>query len=111
MRKLSQTPRAIKARRDKAAREAAQWKASREAHQAHLDAHMVVRADGSQVRAGDVVESSRGEKATFTRLSRAPRDGTGTNGKIVVLWLPVTEDHYGGEYYPSVFDLKVVPRG
>lgn len=82
---------------------------------AHIDAHMVIRADGTEVLPGDVVGSSQettGERRTFAvtfiRLTRAPGDGTGTNGKIDVndpTWISPTR-----ELYPSVFSLSVVRR-
>ncbi|HET9865738.1 MAG TPA: hypothetical protein VFQ06_00495 [Nitrospira sp.] len=99
-----------------AARE--EWKASGdeldrltrvETHRAHLEAHMVVRADGSEVVPGDRirVEPEGGHVVTLVKLTRAPGDGTGTNGKILVASEFWSSDR---EYYPSVFDLKVVPR-
>lgn len=108
VRKLSQTPAAIAARKRRAALRAEEWRAAYDARVAHLAAHKVVRTDGSEVKAGDEVESFRGEVGTFVRLTRAPGDGTSTEGKIIVKWEGTTVD---SEYYPSVFDLKVVPRG
>lgn len=107
-RKLSQTPAAVAARKRRATARAEESRARVEAHRAHLAAHKVVRADGSEVTAGGEVTSFRGEVATFVRLTRAPGDGTGTEGKVIVRWEGSTSD---SEYYPSVFDLKVVPRG
>lgn len=80
-----------------------------------LAGHMVVRADGTEVSPGDVVGASQettGERrvfdVTFIRLTRAPGDGTGTSGKILVsdpTWISPTR-----ELYPSVFGLRVVER-
>lgn len=107
-RRLSQTPAAIAARRRRAQAKADEFQASIDAHRAHLAAHKVVRADGSEVTVGHMVSTWESERAVFVRLTRAPGDGTGTNGKILVQWEGSTSDR---EYYPSVFDLKVVPRG
>lgn len=70
---------------------------------------MVVRADGSEVVKGD--EVAPGSGVIFQALTRAPGDGTGTNGKI-----SVRDPHWGmsdgyREVYPSNYGLKVVPRG
>lgn len=115
VRKLSQTPAAIAARKRKAQQEAQEHQARYERHRAHLAAHMVVRADGTEVLPGDVVgraQEHEGERRTFAvtfiRLTRAPGDGTGTNGKIEVndpTWISPTR-----ELYPSVFGLSVVRR-
>lgn len=95
--------------------EAAEHRAAIERKRAHLAAHMVIRADGTEVLPGDVVGSSQettGERRTFAvtfiRLTRAPGDGTGTNGKIDVndpAWISPMR-----ELYPSVFNLSVVRR-
>lgn len=114
MRKLSQTPAAIAARKRKAAREAAEHKARIERDRAHLDAHMLVRADGTEVAPATMLTLTShrpGEadyEVRFVRISRAPGDGTGTNGKIVVndpAWISPER-----ELYPSVFGLSVVRR-
>lgn len=50
---------------------------------------------------------------TFVRLTRAPGDGTGTNGKVEVSdpsWVSARDPRGLRELYPSVFGLKVVPR-
>lgn len=108
-RKLSQTPAAIAARKRKAQQEAQEHQARYERHRAHLAAHMVVRADGSEVQSGDVLRrDGEGPGVVFNRLSRAPGDGTATNGKIIVndpSWISPTR-----ELYPSVFGLSVVRR-
>lgn len=106
MRKLSQTPAAIAARKRKAAREVTEHRAHIERHNAHLAAHMVVRADGSEVMPDDILRIDGANVITFVRLTRAPGDGTGTNGKIVVndpAWISPER-----ELYPSVFGLSVV---
>jgi hypothetical protein len=115
MRKLSQTPSALAARRRRAAERAREVREARERYAAHLAAYMVVRADGSEVLPGDVVgqtQETTGERrvfaVTFLRLSRAPGDGTGTNGKIIVndpTWISDQR-----ELYPSVFGLDVRRR-
>lgn len=89
--------------------EAAEHHAAIERKRAHLAAHMVIRADGTEVAKGDTVgRDDNGNPITFIRLTRAPGDGTGTNGKIDVedrTWIsPIRE------LYPSVFGLKVVRR-
>jgi hypothetical protein len=94
---------------------AAQYRKDIDDNHAHLAAHMVIRADGTEVMPGDVVGSSQettGERRTFAvtflRLTRAPGDGTGTNGKIDVndpTWISPMR-----ELYPSVFGLRVVRR-
>jgi hypothetical protein len=68
--------------------------------------HAVIRADGTEVRPGDVVRNFRGVDAIFRSLTRVPGDGTGTNGKIIV----DEPDWQGAERYPSVYDLSVVER-
>lgn len=68
--------------------------------------HAVIRADGSEVRPGDIVTSFRDEPAIFRSLTRVPGDGTATNGKIIV----DETDWEGAERYPSVYDLSVVER-
>lgn len=68
--------------------------------------HSVIRADGTEVRPGDVVRNFRGVDATFRLLTRVPGDGTATNGKIIV----DEPDWPGCERYPSVYDLTVVER-
>lgn len=61
------------------------------------------RLTGGIVSEGDMIESFRGEKATFVRASRAAVPGK--SGKVIVRWL-------GGEgtreYYDNVFNLSVV---
>ena len=80
-----------------------------ERHRAHLDAHMVIRADGREVTRGDTVgHDENGDPITFVRLTRAPGDGSSTNGKIDVedrTWISQLR-----ELYPSVFSLSVVRR-
>jgi hypothetical protein len=66
----------------------------------------LVREDGTEVKKGDTLVSSRHQHYTFDYISRFP--GNGSNGKIVV--------HSGAglyeqtlEYYPSVFNCKIIP--
>ena len=70
---------------------------------------MVIRADGTEVLPGDRVGfDNNGLAIKFIRLTRAPGDGTGTNGKIDVedrTWISPMR-----ELYPSVFGLRVVRR-
>lgn len=70
----------------------------------HLAAHRVVTADGREVRKGDVLPASRGEVFTFLYLTRAPGDGSATQGKILVRPVAGGGDR---EYYPQVFGLRV----
>lgn len=68
--------------------------------------HAVIRADGTEVRPGDVVRNFRGVDAIFRSLTRVPGDGTATTGKIVV----DEPDWQGAERYAHVYDLTVVER-
>lgn len=82
------------------------WPAATDSTGRYDLSHAVIRADGSEVRPGDVVHSFRGEPAIFRRLTRVPGDGTATTGKIVV----DEPDWTGAERYASVYDLRVVER-
>lgn len=78
------------------------------AHQAHLDAHMLVDKWGREVKPGDTIADFRGDLWTLVALTRAPGDGTCTNGKLLAVSRNTGRE---GERYPSVFALEVVPRG
>jgi hypothetical protein len=82
--------------------------AMRETLRQHLAAHMVIRADGTEVISGDHIGESLQGPIRFVRITRAPGDGSGTNGKIDVedpSWISPLR-----ELYPSVFGLRVVKR-
>lgn len=61
--------------------------------------YVVKSKDGEVVKAGDIIRSFRGERATLISCSH-PR-------RVYVQW---NDDPYGArkqEYYPSVFDLTI----
>jgi len=69
------------------------------------DTHMVIYGDkywatGTEVRPGSAITDFRGGDDVFRYISKAP--GGNSQGKIVT--------DRGGELYPSVFGLKIVPR-
>lgn len=63
--------------------------------------YIVVDESSKQINQGDVVTSFRGEPAVFEMISQVPLYGS--SGKIVV-----TEYDHKYEFYPSVFDLKII---
>lgn len=71
----------------------------------HLAAYQLVNTQtGEVITRGMEIMSFRGEWFTFLMISRAPGDGSATNGKIVVRPVNGGSDR---EYYPSVFDASV----
>ncbi len=65
----------------------------------HSD-YKAIRENGNEVRNGDIVTDFRGDDDVFEYISRIPEPGK--SGKIVVA--------SGYEYYPNVFELRIVAR-
>jgi hypothetical protein len=65
------------------------------------DTHKLIDpAGGTEVKPGDPVTDFRGDPDVFRYVSKAP--GGNSQGKIIT--------DRGGELYPSVFGLTIVPR-
>jgi hypothetical protein len=64
------------------------------------DYKLVTAEDGTEIRAGEPITDFRSDPDVFQYISKAP--GGNSSGKIVT--------DRGGELYPSVFSLKIVPR-
>lgn len=76
--------------------------------QKHLAAHQVILAQTGEVIVPNFeIRSFRGEWFSFVEISRAPGDGTATNGKLIMRPINGGPDR---EFYPSVFGLEVVRR-
>lgn len=75
-------------------------------HMAVIDTHEGNPAAGQEVKPGDVIPDFRGDKWRFVGITRLP-NGAST-GRVYV------EDLEGSkwkqEFFPSVFDLIIVPR-
>jgi len=69
----------------------------------HVAAHRLVSKCGETINPGDKVTSLGDEEFTFKYISRAPGDGSATNGKVVV----ADADGHEYELYPAVFDATV----
>lgn len=85
-----------------------------------LAGHMLVDPDGNEVLPGATLPTHReNETMTFHAITRAPGDGTGTNGKIEVTVAAIEATitgtvkgkpmHWRCEYYPPT-GYRVVPR-
>ena len=86
-----------------------------------LAAHMLVDPDGNEVLPGAELPTHReNETMTFHAITRAPGDGTGTNGKIDATVNAAIEATITGtvkgkpmdwrcEYYPPT-GYRIVPR-
>lgn len=58
---------------------------------------------GNRYREGDLLADFRGGKWRFLGVSRIP-DGF-SNGRVYV-----SQGEYKAEFFPSVFDLTIIPR-
>lgn len=75
--------------------------------------HKAVRKDGTEVTVGDTVVSLRGVQWIFRGITRVSGDGPATEDKVLVADPDEDPENLRGqrEYYRSVFDLQIVPRG
>lgn len=70
-----------------------------------LDQDWNVTKGGTPIWPGDVITDFRGQEWNYVGLSREP--GFGSTGRVTVT------DEFGQrrEFFPSVFDLSVSPKG
>jgi hypothetical protein len=74
----------------------------------YYDDHFSIihKPSGAEIYPGSKIKDFRGDEHTYNGLSRIPEYG-GSGGKIVV---DDTTGYSGREFYPSVFDIDIVPR-
>lgn len=68
-----------------------------------FEEYKVIDKDGNEVKEGDEIIDFRGDKAIFKEITKVP--GGPSSGKIYV---QNSEKGWEQEYYPSVFNLKIV---
>ena len=86
-------------------------------HAQWLAGHMLVDPGGNEVQPGATLPTHRADETmTFHAITRAPGDGTGTNGKIdATIEATVTGTvkgkpmHWRCEFYPPI-GYRIVPR-
>lgn len=83
-------------------------------HAQWLAGHMLVDPDGNEVQPGATLPAHRADETmTFHAITRAPGDGTGTNGKIDVTITTldggaITSTYRDERYQPLGY--RIVPR-
>lgn len=73
-----------------------------------FEEYKVVDESGKEIKKGDEITDFRGAKWIFDGITKAP--GGGSSGKINAKQSHGGKDDWEQEFYPSVFDFKIVKR-